>query len=53
MQERERKHSLRNIMNAVLYLLEQAVGRMIPKEFAPWENVYYYIRKWKNEAVIE
>ena len=26
---------------------------MIPKDFAPWESVYYYFSKWKNEGVIE
>ena len=50
-QERRRKHSLRNIMNAILYLLKTGCQwRMIPKNFAPWESVYYYFSKWKNEA---
>lgn len=41
-QERKRKHSLRNIMNAILYLLKTGCQwRMIPKDFAPWESVYY------------
>ncbi len=26
---------------------------MLPSNFAPWESVYYYFRKWKNEGVIE
>ena len=53
-QERRRKHSLRNIMNAILYLLKTGCQwRMIPKNFAPWESVYYYFSKWKNEGIIE
>lgn len=53
-QERKRKHSLRNIMNAILYLLKTVCQqRMIPKDFAPWESVYYYCSKWKNEDIIE
>ena len=53
-QERKRKHSLRNIMNAILYLLKTGCQwRMIPKDFAPWESVYYYFCKWKNEGIIE
>lgn len=53
-QEKKRKHSLRNIMNAILYLLKTGCQwRMIPKDFAPWESVYYYFSKWKNEGVIE
>jgi putative transposase len=52
-QERKRKHSLRNIMNAILYLLKTGCQwRMIPKDFAPWESVYYYFCKWKNEGII-
>ena len=36
-QERKRKHSLRNIMNAILYLHKTGCQwRMIPKDFAPW-----------------
>lgn len=53
-QERKRKHSLRNIMNAILYLLKTGCQwRMIPGNFAPWESVYYYFNKWKNEGIIE
>jgi len=53
-QERKRKHSLRNIMNAILYLLKTGCQwRMIPKDFAPWESVSYYFSKWKNEGIIE
>ena len=26
---------------------------MIPKDLAPWESVYYYFSKWKNEGIIE
>ena len=53
-QERKRKHSLRNIMNAILYLLKTGCQwRMIPKDFAPWESVYYYYSKCKNEGIIE
>ena len=51
---RKRKHSLRNIMNAILYLLKTGCQwRMIPKDSAPWESVYYYFNKWKNGGVIE
>jgi len=26
---------------------------MLPKDFAPWESVYYYFRKWKRDGLIE
>ena len=41
-------------MNAILYLLKTGCQwRMIPGDFAPWESVYYYFNKWKNEGIIE
>ncbi len=41
-------------MNAILYLLKTGCQwRMIPNDFAPWESVYYYFSKWKNEGVVE
>jgi len=52
--QRKRKHSLREIMNGILYLLKTGCQwRMLPKDFAPWETVYFYYRKWKNEGVFE
>lgn len=26
---------------------------MLPHEFAPWQAVYFYFRKWKSEGVFE
>jgi putative transposase len=26
---------------------------MLPKEFGPWQSVYFYFRKWKLEGVFE
>ena len=41
-------------MNAILYLNKTGCQwRMIPMEFAPWQTVYYYFRKWKLEGVFE
>ena len=53
-QERRRKHSLREIMNAILYVNKTGCQwRMLPSDFAPWQTVYYYFRKWKCEGVFE
>ena len=53
-QERKRKHQLRDIMNAILYVNKTGCQwRMLPRHFAPWQTVYYYFRKWKLEGVIE
>lgn len=41
-------------MNALLYIAKSGIQwRMLPKEFAPWESVYYYFRKWKRDGLIE
>jgi putative transposase len=51
---RKRKYSLRGIWNAIMYLLRSGCQwRMLPKDFAPWQVVYYYFRKWEGYGVIE
>ena len=41
-------------MNAILYINRTGCQwRMLPSNFAPWQTVYYYFRKWKLEGVIE
>ena len=51
---RKRKHSLREIFNAICYLLKTGCQwRMLPNDFAPWNTVYFYYSKWKNEGLIE
>lgn len=53
-QERKRKHTIRNIMNAIFYTLKTGCQwRLLPKYFAPWQTVYYYFSKWKKEGAIE
>lgn len=53
-QERKRKHSLRGIMDAILYIIKTGCQwRMLPGDFAPWQTVYYYFRKLKFEGAIE
>lgn len=51
---RKRKNHLKDIMNALLYLIKTGCQwRMLPKDFPPYNTVYYYFRKWKNEGVFE
>ena len=53
-QARNRKHSLKEIMNAILYINKTGCQwRMLPSDFVPWQTVYYYFRKWKLEGVFE
>ena len=52
--KRKRKHSLREIFNAIFYLLKTGCQwRMLPIGFPKWELVYYYFSKWKSTGVIE
>lgn len=51
---RKRKHSLREIFNAIFYLLKSGCQwRMLPHSFPSWKLVYYYFVKWKNDGTIE
>ena len=51
---RKRKYELRGIINAILYITKSGCQwRMLPCDFAPWQSVYYYFRKWKRDGLIE
>jgi len=44
---RPRTHSLREITNAIFYLLQTGCQwRHLPHEFLPWQTVYSYFRTW-------
>lgn len=52
--QRKRKHDLRNIFNAVFYMLKTGCQwRMLPKEFPKWQLVYYYFAKWRDTEEFE
>ncbi len=52
--KRKRKHILRGIFDGIFYLLKTGCQwRMLPKDFAPWNTVYFYYRKWKNDGLFE
>jgi transposase len=47
--ERKRKHNLRSIWNAIHYLVKTGCQwRMLPLNFAKWQLVYYYYKKWSD-----
>ena len=49
---RKRKHSIRSIIDAVLYVVDKDIHwRMLPKSYAPWQTVYYYFDKWRKTGV--
>lgn len=52
--KRKRKHSLREIFDAIFYLLKTGCQwRMLPFDFPDWKLVYYYFTKWKYDGTIE
>jgi putative transposase len=49
---RPRKTDLREVVNAILYLVRSGCQwRMIPHEFPPWKTVYNYYRAWISNGV--
>ena len=47
--DRKRKHDLREVFNALFYLVKTGCQwRMLPKDFPNRQLVYYYFRKWSD-----
>ena len=51
---RKREHSLREIVNAIFYVLRSGCSwRMMPHDLPPWKTVYHYFRLWRKDGVWE
>ena len=51
---RKRQHDLKEIFDAIFYLLKTGCQwRMLPFNFPKWELVYYYFSKWKKDGTFE
>ena len=51
---RPRLHPLREILDAVFYLLKTGCQwRMLPREFPPWKTVFHYLRTWMLDGTWE
>jgi putative transposase len=51
---RPRTHDLREILNAVFYLLKSGCQwRLLPHDFPRWSTVYWYFRKWRIDGTWE
>lgn len=49
---RPRKVDLREVLNGIFYVNKSGCQwRMLPKEFGPWETVYYYYNTWRKNGV--
>ncbi len=48
---RPAKWPMRRIADAVFYLLRSGCAwRMLPREYPPWQTVYYHFRKWRLDG---
>jgi len=51
---RKRSHSLKEIFDAVFYVLKSGCQwRMLPHDFPAWQTVYYYFRKWSRNGTFK
>jgi putative transposase len=50
--KRNRKYALREVFDAILYLLKTGCQwRMLPGDFPDWHIVYYYYSSWKKSGL--
>jgi putative transposase len=50
-QGRPRIHSLREVLDAIFYILKSGCQwRMLPNDFPRWPTVYHYFRKWRIDG---
>ena len=51
---RPRKHPIREILNAIFYILRSGCAwRMLPHDLPPWKTVYHYSRLWRSDGTWE
>ena len=51
---RPRVHSVREILNAIFYVLRSGCAwRLLPHDLPPWKTVYHYFRLWRVQGLWE
>jgi transposase len=51
---RPTEHPKREIVNAILYLTRTGCAwRMLPKDFPPWQTVYGYFARWREDGTLD
>jgi putative transposase len=51
---RPRIHTTREILNAIFYVVRSGCPwRLLPRDFPPWETVYWWFRRWRIDATFE
>lgn len=51
---KKRAVDIREVLNAIFYRIRTgSQWRMLPVDFPPWNHVWYYYRKWRNDGTLE
>src|SRR5688500_5349023 len=51
---RPRTHDTREILNAIFYIIKSGCPwRLLPKDFPPWETVYWWFGRWRVDGTFE
>ena len=51
-QGRPRTHSLRDVFDAIFYVLKSGCHwRLLPHDFPPWSTVYYHFRRFRSSGL--
>jgi transposase len=51
---RREMHPRRDVVNAILYRASTGCSwRQLPKEFPPWETVYWHFRRWRDDSSLD
>jgi len=51
---RHRKVDIRRVVNGILYRNKSGCQwRMLPKDFPPWQTVYYYFAMWRDNGTLK
>jgi len=51
---RREKHPRREIVNAILYIVRTGCAwRLLPKEYPPWQTVFWYFQRWQRDGTID
>ena len=51
---RPKTHTTREVLDAIFYVLKSGCPwRLLPRDFPPWETVYWWFRKWRIDGTFE
>ena len=51
---RPRAHAAREVLDAVFYVLKSGCPwRLLPRQFPPWETVYWWFGRWRADGTFE